>query len=160
MSRQEQHDRLSPAEKAEVFKSAYANVQQFIESKNYLAANVLAFALLEDRIHAAWVGCKMAKNKTPKPTIREVNRNRFADTIRDLKELGAIDDSLAQALHSAAHERNRQTHEMIWRLQSFTKKSAENCVRLARKLDRQHKKFKALQSGAVVADTLKDRSII
>lgn len=141
MSRQQEHDDLSAQAKEQVFKTAYGNVKQFVEDRNFIAANVLAFAILEDRLQAAWTAARMVRLNSAKPTRREVNRNRFADTVRDLLTWGVIDAEMAQALHSNAHERNRLTHEMIWRLNSFTRKAAETSVRLSRKIDTHQRKF-------------------
>jgi len=141
VARSEHHDRLSPEDKSNVYKVAYSNVKNFIEDKNYIAANVLAFALLEERVLAAYVGCTMAKNKSSKPNHQETSKKKFGEVVKNLKELCVIDDDLGHKLVNAADERNRRTHEMIWRLQSFTKSSAETYVRLSKKVSNEHNKF-------------------
>lgn len=141
MARLEHHDRLTSVEKADVYKVAYGNVRLFLSENNNVAANVLAFALLEERVLAAFVGATMSRYKTAKPNHQEMGRKKFNEVVKGLKVLGVIDPELGQKLLNAADERNRRIHEMIWRLQSFTKSSAENYVRLSKQVSNEHKKF-------------------
>ena len=141
MARLKHHDDMSATDKAEIYKIAYGNVKLFLSENNNIAANVLAFALLEERVLAAFVGATMSRHKTAKPNHQEMGRKKFSEVVKGLKVLGVIDPELGQKLLNAADERNQRIHEMIWRLQSFTKSSAENYVRLSKQVSNEHKKF-------------------
>lgn len=141
MARQPKHDQIPAYEKYEVFKKAYDNVITYLEEKNFLAANILAFAILEDRVLAAYFECYNKNKNTDLMTHNTINRLKFSTVVKNLQKMGVIEEKLKSDLLNAADERNRQIHEMLWRLDSFNKKTAENFRSFSYKVSSAHKKF-------------------
>jgi hypothetical protein len=142
MARSIADDELTPYAKYETFKKAYDNVNFFTESGNLIAAFVLCFSILEDRLCAAVVICCRA-------TKRKINEDKlskmpFKQRVERLLEIQAIDDDLHARLLNAADLRNELTHEMMWRLDVFHTshiKAFRSLINELQKVQRKHEKL-------------------
>ena len=135
-------DALSPYAKYETFKKAYDNVNFFTESGNLIAAFVLCFSILEDRLCAAVVVCGRAHKR--KINEDNVSKMMFKHRIDHLLEMKAIDDILYERLLKAAYLRNDLTHKMMWRLDVFHAsqiKTLRSLINELQKIQRKHEKL-------------------
>jgi hypothetical protein len=117
MGRSVTDDELSPYAKYEIFTKAYDSVNFFTESGNLIAAFVLCFSILEDRLCAAVVVCSRAHKR--KINEDNVSKMQFKKRIDHLLEMDAIDSEFHERLQKAAYLRNELTHKMMWRLDVF-----------------------------------------
>ncbi len=143
MGRSIADDELSPYAKYETFKRAYDNVNFFTESGNLIAAFVLCFSILEDRLCAAVVVCSRALKR--KISEEKVSKMQFKQRIDLLLELKAIDSELYGRLQKAAFLRNDLTHKMMWRLNSFHLshiKTFRQLIKELQKIQNNHAKLK------------------
>jgi hypothetical protein len=111
-------DELSPYAKYEVFKKAYDTVNFFTASGNLLAAFVLCFSILEDRLCATVVICSRSSHK--KIDENKLSKIMFKKKIDYLLKIDAINLYMHERLEKAAHLRNELTHKMMWRLDVFS----------------------------------------
>ena len=142
MGRTVADDALSPYAKYETFKKAYDNVNFFTESGNLIAAFVLCFSILEDRLCAAVVVCGRAHKR--KINEDNVSKMMFKHRIDHLLAMKVIDDDLYGRLEKAAHLRNDLTHKMMWRLDVFHAshiKTFRSLINELQKIQRKHEKL-------------------
>lgn len=57
MTRPDNHLNMTQQDKYEAFRKAYNKLNFYIANKEYLAAHVIAFSILEDRVLAARIQC-------------------------------------------------------------------------------------------------------
>jgi hypothetical protein len=141
VARQPKHNQLTPFVKYEVFKNAYGNVKKYLEKEDFLAANILAFAILEDRVLAAYAECSKHIKTAEVMSHNTLNKLKFSTIVKNLQNMNVIDENIKNDLLNAADERNRQIHEMIWRLDTFNRKTAEKFRSLSYKVSSAHKKY-------------------
>ena len=142
MGRSISDDELSSYAKYETFKKAYGNVNFFTESGNLIAAFVLCFSILEDRLCAAVVVCSRALERKIKED--NVSKMPFKQRIDHLLDIQAIDDDLHERLLKAAFLRNELTHKMMWRLDVFHAgqiRSFRALINELHKIQRKHEKL-------------------
>lgn len=142
MGRSVADDELSPYAKYETFKKAYDSVNFFTESGNLIAAFVLCFSILEDRLCAAVVVCSRAHKR--KVNEDNVSKMPFKQRIDHLFAMKVIDEDLYERLEKAAHLRNDLTHKMMWRLDVFRAcdiKTFRSLIYELQKIQRKHEKL-------------------
>jgi len=118
MPRPENQVALTPRQKFEKFRAAYAKLNQYIASEEYIAAHVIAFSILEDRVLANRLTCEELKNEI---LDKKINKNKipFDKSIRKLLEIKVIDENLQKQLSACGKERNEFIHQAMWRLDEF-----------------------------------------
>ena len=118
MPRPENQVALTPKQKFEKFRAAYAKLNQYIASEEYIAAHVIAFSILEDRVLANRLTCEEFNNEI---LDKKINRNKipFDKSIRKLLEIKVIDENLQKQLSACGKERNEFIHQAMWRLDEF-----------------------------------------
>ncbi len=129
----------SPHEKQIEFRRMAETYKECIKAKYFLAAYVIAFSFLEDRVMAM----DIARPDYVKPRGKE----HTAFKVR----LGRLEDWLSPELMKhlplAADERNSLVHAAMWNLSVFSADNANVIYRLAQKVDaargRQSRKLKA-----------------
>lgn len=139
MSRSDEDDKQDPFAKYATFKKAYDNVNFFTESGNFIAAFVLCFSILEDRLCAAVIVCSRAHKR--KINEDKVSKMPFKQRIDLLLAMKAIDDDLYERLEKAAHLRNDLMHKMMWRLDVFNAshiRSFRSLINELQKIQRKH----------------------
>lgn len=118
MPRPDYQNLLNPKQKFEKFKGAYSKLNEYIASGEYIAAHVIAFSILEDRVLANRLTCeeligefidvKINKNKIP-----------FDKSIGKLLQMKVVDKNLHEQLSACGKERNEFIHQAMWRLDEF-----------------------------------------
>ena len=140
MPRSENDNNLSPSEKYLVFKTAYSKLNEYVENNEFLAAHVIAFSILEDRVLAARIQCDEIVNGALDKKIVK-NRIPFEKSVKKLLELEVIDLTLQDSLLACGHERNEFLHQAMWRLSDFNKKSITNLRFNINAIEKHRKKF-------------------
>jgi len=141
MARSQKALLVTPAEKRQVIKSAFDRLNAYLASKDYLAANIIAFSILEERTLTAYIRCFQVKNKTTALPSPKVNKEKFSRSVDELLSMNVIDSTLSQDLKNAANVRNTQVHELIWHMNAFKASQAKTYMSLIRKVERQHMLF-------------------
>ena len=132
---------IDPYAKYAVFKNAFNQVNKFKEEGNFLAAHVLAFSILEDRVTAAYVSSyRLLHDKNP-PQHEDLGRIHFKNKFSNLHNMGVIDQSLYGQIDIAATERNKLTHEMMWRLNCFTEEAVDSIRNLINQVNKANRRF-------------------
>jgi hypothetical protein len=125
VARPKEHLLMQPFTKYEIFKAAYDRVNLYKEKKDFLAAHVLSFSILEDRVTAAYVVVYRLMNREDPPKYESLGKLRFKDLLDLLLRMGVLKIELHQRLLSAAYKRNELLHEMMWRLNAFNSKNVD-----------------------------------
>jgi len=111
-----------------VFKRAYDVVNKFIAEDNFLAAFVLSFSILEDRLTATFCICRDSSEIFG--ATKNVSKITFKKKVDALFSLGVIDKKLRERLMSAAADRNILTHQMMWNIDVFAEEHINKIKRL------------------------------
>jgi hypothetical protein len=140
MPRSQTDNNLTPSEKYLVFRSAYSKLNAYIANDEFLAAHVIAFSILEDRVLAARIQCDELVNEPMNPKINK-NKIPFEKSAKKLLELTVIDSQLYESLLACADERNEFIHQAMWRLTDFNKKSILNLRATINAIEKKRKFF-------------------
>lgn len=135
-ARPKEHISMNPYAKYEIFKSAYDRINSYKEKKDYLAAHVLSFSVLEDRVTAAYVVAYRTINKENPPKYEKLDKMRFKELLDLLLGMGVIKEELHSDLLKAANKRNELMHEMMWRLNAFNSKNVDDVRTLIGKVEK------------------------
>lgn len=127
--------KASQQEKYVAFKTAFQTVSAHRDQKNFLAAYVVAFSVIEDRIRAAYVVWYRARSGAV-PNDRQLTAG-FAWLVTSLRSAQLIDADLARDLRDEAANRNTLLHAAMWNLNAFTDDAVCRAVALARRTDRE-----------------------
>ena len=123
----------SQQDKYVAFKTAFQNITHYREQKNFIAAYVIAFSLIEDRIRAMFVVRHRAITGND-PTTNKINKS-FAGNVCQLGKVGDIQPEDAARLLGEAKQRNELLHTAMWELNAFTEESVERVIKLTRVVD-------------------------
>ena len=116
-----------------VFKTAYGLVNGYEKSQNYIAAYVVAFSILEDRIKAMYVVSFREKyGRDPQPGAVEEG---FGKLVNSLLHLQYVTKEVADELRAEAVNRNQMLHTAMWKLDAFTPESVKRVKTILRKID-------------------------
>jgi hypothetical protein len=149
MGRSKEHNELDPYVKYGVFKKAFGNVNLFKSQGNFLAAHVLIFSILEDRVTAAYVTCYRALNAKNPPQFEELRKIAFRNMVGNLLAMGVFDETLAEKINAVTIKRNQLTHEMMWRLDCFSESDVDDIRMLINEVNKFSRRFsKRTQQGS------------
>jgi hypothetical protein len=140
MPRPNEHITYTQKEKYEKFRVAFSKLNDFVNLKQYLAAHVIAFSILEDRVLAARIQCGELTNN---PLDKKANKNKipFEKSANRLHEWGVINDELFTSLIKCGNERNEFIHQAMWRLNDFNHTSIVHLRKIINALESSRKKF-------------------
>lgn len=127
-------DALSPQEQRANFARAFDTYQHYLTTENYLAAYVVAFSILEDRVNAMYLTCFEAVTGQT-ATIDDAVRLGFGNKLKYLLTNGVIGPAERDAWSNLANDRNSKFHAAMWRLDEFQKEHAQAIIECARKAD-------------------------
>lgn len=115
------------------FRTAYGLVNSYEQSQNYIAAYVIAFSILEDRIKAMYVvGFRQQHGRNPKEGAVEEG---FGKLVNSLLHLQYLTKEMAETLRAEAVQRNHLLHTAMWKLDAFTPESVIRVKALVRKIE-------------------------
>ncbi|WP_194942782.1 hypothetical protein [Limnohabitans sp. Rim11] len=141
MGRSQEHNELDPYVKYGVFRKAFSNVNMFKSQGNYLAAHMLIFSILEDRVTAAYVTCYRALNDKNPPQFEDLKKIAFRNMVGNLLAMGVFDETIAEKINSVAMKRNQLTHEMMWRLDCFKEENVDEVRALINEVNKMSRRF-------------------
>lgn len=127
-------EQFSQQEKYVAFKTAYSFINKYERDQNYIAAYVIAFSLLEDRIRAMFVICYRATQGT-EPKQDKIDEH-FKKIISKLIHHQYLDEKFAKEILDEADRRNKLLHTAMWKLDAFTEKSVADLKTILRKADK------------------------
>ena len=145
MPRPDDHVNMTQQEKYQAFKKAYGKLNEYIVSEEYLAAHVVAFSILEDRVLATRIQCgEIAEG----PLDPKINKNKipFEKSLKKIFTLHVINSEFYAQLVLLGDERNTFIHQAMWRLEQFNYKSIINirrCINLIEKCRKNYIKPKS-----------------
>ncbi len=133
---------LEASSKTAYFAKMAERISHYLEEENTLAAYVVAFSFLEDR-----VGAMHAERCRVDGVID--NRNMgLSRKIGVLERAGDLSPDLVDRCRTANQQRNDLFHNAMWNLDGFTQEAAGNIYALARELNnargRQQRTFEQL----------------
>jgi hypothetical protein len=140
MPRSEDDNNLTPSEKYWIYRAAYSKLNEYIARSEFLAAHVIAFSILEDRVLAARLQCDELVNGAINSKIIK-NKIPFERSVKKLLEISVIDTILYDSLMLCAKERNEFIHQAMWRLADFNHKSIINLKTNINSLEKNRRKF-------------------
>lgn len=124
----------TPQDKYVAFKTAYQTITHYLAQDNFLAAYVVVFSLIEDRVRAMFVVWHRDTKKN-EPTSRQI-AVRFSEHIHRLHMAGDIPEEEAELLLKEAKIRNELLHAAMWNLKAFDKAAVDRAVKLTRTVDK------------------------
>jgi hypothetical protein len=127
-------DSSTPQAKQVAFKRAFEMIKSHCEQANYLAAYVVTFSIIEDRVRAIFV-IWYRSTKGEEPTQALINRP-FSIIVNILLSHQKISAILADQLKTEAKVRNKLFHSAMWNLDLFTGDAVKSAVRIARDVDK------------------------
>jgi hypothetical protein len=128
-------DSLSPQEQRANFAKAFDTYQHYLNTENYLAAYVVAFSILEDRINSMYLTCHQVVLVDRPITVDDVARLGLGSKLKFLLMHGVIGMEEKEAWLNMANDRNSKFHAAMWRLDEFQKEHAQAVVECVRKAD-------------------------
>lgn len=124
----------TPQDKYVAFKTAYQTITHYLAQDNFLAAYVVAFSLIEDRVRAMFVVWHRVTKKN-EPTSTQITAG-FSKHVRQLHLAGDIPEEEAKLLIEEAKMRNELLHAAMWNLKAFDQAAADRAVKLSRSVDK------------------------
>jgi len=116
------------------FKIAYQTITHYLVQDNFLAAYVVAFSLIEDRVRAMFVVWHRDAKKN-EPTSKQIAAP-FSNHIRQLQVAGDIPHGDANLLLEEAKMRNELLHAAMWNLKTFDKTAVDRATKLTRSVEK------------------------
>ena len=120
-------------QKQATFKRAYDTVGIYISQGNHLAAYVVTFSIIEDRVRALFVEWHRFK-KSAEPTQKQIN-GPFSNIVTTLAKDNIIAPELSHELTEEAKRRNSLMHSAMWNLDAFTEEVISETLGLARDIN-------------------------
>ncbi len=137
---------LTQQQKYVGFKKAFETYQNYVVSKNFIGAYIVAFSYLEDRVSVAYVLLKdIQKESRPK-------QNEFVYLNKKLSFLlhhNQLTSTEFKAFKEIVDSRNEKLHEAMWNLETFTENACNSVMKLGRKANKLVRKIKKLTHANV-----------
>ena len=115
------------------FKRAFESISEYREQKNYIAAYVVTFSVIEDRLRAMYVDWYSVK-KGEEPKQKQID-GPFTGLVKTLSKDGTISSELATELIAEARRRNSLMHSAMWNLDNFTEEVIVEALKIARSIN-------------------------
>ena len=129
---------INGQKKQATFKRAFETIESYCERKNYIAAYVVVFSVIEDRLRALYVKWFRIE-KGCEPTLKQIN-DLFSRLVSILARNGTIASDLAAELLKEARNRNELLHSAMWNLDKFNGEVVASAMALARLTDKASRK--------------------
>jgi hypothetical protein len=119
--------------KYETFRRAYDTVKTYKVQANYLAAYVITFSIIEDRLRALYVVWYRSK-KNAEPSPKQINQP-FTRLVNTLVADQTITAELNDELNNEAKQRNELLHAAMWNMDTFSNDIVEKAMKTARNIN-------------------------
>jgi hypothetical protein len=138
----------SQQEKYIAFKTAYGMLKHYEETENYIAAYVIAFSILEDRIKAMFAVSFHYKNSyAPQP---DDFKSTFVSLVNKVSHWQFLTSDTADKLKSEADNRNKLLHAAMWRLDAFTPDTVKRVKHLVNVVEKELRVLKKEVKAAAI----------
>ena len=131
-----------------VHRDANRILKHHLNNENYMAAYIVAFSSLEDRLRAFYV-VYLRDIKKMENYSEQVNK-AITGIIFTLKDENLIERELAHLIATLADKRNKLLHEAMWRLDSFNMDIVTEALsvrnEIAKRLEKKKSELKKLSS--------------
>lgn len=131
---------LTQTEKHLSFKKAFGSINHYVEQKNFLAAYIIAFSILEDRLLASYIVCYKHKNKEDL-SLRKLDNVALSQLIGKLHYIKVINIEFTNHLVELSNERNILIHLMMWKLDEFNLESVDKVRQAITKIEKSRRHF-------------------
>lgn len=127
-------------EKYFVFKKAFGMIKHYENEGNFIAAYVISFSILEDRIKAMYVvSFRHNEKREPKP---DAISEGFSKLVNKIHRAQFITNELRDALKEEAINRNDLLHAAMWEVDAFTLDAVVRIKKLIRVVEKARKEQK------------------
>jgi hypothetical protein len=120
-------------EKAVAFARAYQRLKSYLDGGDYLAAYVLSFSIVEDRLRAMYV-VRHRVETGQDPSERKIHQS-LVSIVRYLSAREDLAEELKDQLILTARARNQMVHAAMWLLDETAEHDINELIRLGRALD-------------------------
>lgn len=115
-----------------IHRQTHEVINHSIATQNYVAAYLLAFSLLEDRIRAMYV---VLIRDFRKQVIKETTiRQRISEVIKTLHQNNEITSEEKNQLTKLFYLRNKLAHSSMWHLHTFRPSDVQDVMSMYRKI--------------------------
>ena len=121
---------LSQEQKYLWFKKAFRTYNTHIENENYIAAYVIGFSILEDRINALFYTRKQNESENSEGYFRHYKKLTYLNHHND------ISDVEMEEWKKEGDKRNNKIHAAMWRVDEFSEEDCTQVIAYARDADR------------------------
>jgi isocitrate dehydrogenase kinase/phosphatase len=135
MAAKRRHDQ-SQDEKRITFAAMAKTYEECIAAANFIAAHVIAFSYLEDRVTAMDIVLGRANGASRN------GHDQIANRVKRLKAAGDLPAKLTDHILDAAKTRNALFHAAMWNLSVFSAENAKEVLSLGRDVDNARKRQK------------------
>lgn len=116
------------------FRQAHKTINHYVEQQNWVAAYVIGFSILEDRVRTLCIKGRMIKeNSTVPPAYKW---EPLTKVLNEVRRLGYIDQPTSQKIKQEIDARNSLLHDAMWELDAFTEQTFDRVKELLTKVDR------------------------
>lgn len=137
-------DHLTPHQQRASFAQAFDTVQHYLTNDNFIAAYVVAFSILEDRIGALYTGSLQEK-----PVRGKAKRGRhqpMGEKLQLLVRRQVITTTEKTTWLAIANARNQKLHAAMWHLDAFTADDVDAVLAAAQRASNLRKQQKRAQA--------------
>lgn len=124
------------------FKRAFESISAYREQNNYIAAYIVTFSVIEDRLRALYVDWYRVK-KCGEPKQKQID-GPFTGLVKTLSIDGTISAELTTELTEEAKRRNSLMHSAMWNLDNFTDEVIEEVLKVARNINNAGRRGKTM----------------
>ena len=128
MPRPKDDEAESQRKKYEHHKKANSTLRHYLEKQNFIAAYVIAYSLLEDRLRAMYVVVQRDIHKVV-TTKNDINAP-YARIVDYLEKNNHLSKELAKRLYKSNDIRNTLLHDAMWEIEVFKESDVTNVGKL------------------------------
>jgi hypothetical protein len=137
MGRPKGSNEASQMDKYESFKEAYGSLKKLFEDEAYIAAYVIAFSIMEDRLTAMYVVAQRCNGIADTDILK--GYIPLSDKLKALLRLEHIEKHLYDDILKQANLRNQLFHAAMWRLEEFTEEAVASLIDVMKATDNARK---------------------
>ena len=121
-------------QKFEEFKKAYSTLKKLMADEAYIAAYVIAFSILEDRLRAMYV---VYLRYVKKRDLQDKDkRTSLWEVVKTIDSTGYFDDRLKDDIKKKADQRNKFLHATMLNMEEFTDANVKEIIDLVKRVEK------------------------
>lgn len=152
MTRPKEDSAEAQQQKYVQFKQAYSTLKKLMNDEAYIAAYVIAFSILEDRLRAMYVVyLRYVKKRELQDKDR---RTSLWEVVKTIDGTGFFDEGLKDDIKKKADERNKFLHATMWNMEEFTDSNVNEIIELVKRVEKaRYKQRKEWGNGYAVEES-------